>query len=144
MVDKNKDIKIQFTDSWQVEESFYQAFQNCDIEQMKNIWGNTDEVVCIHPNSQRIFGYELIMASWEQIFAAQESVSIQISEPVYKLQENMAAHYIKEELFVAENKIASILATNIYQQTKQGWKMIAHHASPVATTLDRAVSPKLH
>jgi hypothetical protein len=27
-------------------------------------------------------------------------------------------------------RIASVLATNVYHRTPQGWRMVAHHASP--------------
>jgi hypothetical protein len=27
-------------------------------------------------------------------------------------------------------KLASVLATNVYHRTPQGWRMVAHHASP--------------
>ena len=141
---KVKDIKIEFTDSLQVEESFYQAFQNGDIQLMKDVWDKTDEVICIHPSAQRIYSYELIIASWQQIFAAQENISIRLEEPVYKLKQDSAIHYVKEELYIGNNKVASVLATNIYQDTKDGWKMIAHHASPAITELKVKANPKLH
>lgn len=139
-----KDIKIKFTDSMQVEESFYQAFQTCNIELMKNVWDKSDEVICIHPSTQRIFSYDLIIASWEQIFTAQGGMSIQINEPVYKLNKDTAVHYVKEELFVGDRQIASVLATNIYQQTNDGWKMIAHHASPASSESRPNSNPSLH
>ena len=142
--DSNKDIKNEFADSLQAEESFYQAFQSCDIELMKDVWDKTDEVVCIHPSALRIYSYELIIASWEQIFSAQEGVSIIVNEPVYKIKPDTAIHYVKEELFVGNSSVASILATNIYQQTDQGWKMIAHHASPASNAADVKVNPSLH
>jgi len=95
---KIKEVKIEFTDSLQVEESFYQAFQSGNIDLMKDVWDRTDEVICIHPSAQRIYSYELIIASWEQIFAAQEGVSILVNEPVYKLKQDTAIHYVKEDI----------------------------------------------
>jgi ketosteroid isomerase-like protein len=142
--DKVKDLKIEFTDSLQVEESFYQAFQNGNIKLMRDVWDKTDEVVCIHPAAQRIYSYELIIASWEQIFTAQEGVSILVNEPVYKLKQDTAIHYVKEELYVGESSVASILATNIYQQTSEGWKMIAHHASAASNASQSSLNPSLH
>ncbi len=141
---KIKEVKIEFTDSLQVEEAFYQAFQSGNIELMKDVWDRTDEVICIHPSAQRIYSYELIIASWEQIFAAQQGVSILVNDPVYKLKQDAAIHYVKEELFVGDSSVASILATNIYQQTDDGWKMIAHHASPASAASQAKINPNLH
>ncbi len=139
-----KDLDIKFTDSLQVEEAFYQAFQNRNIELMKDVWDKTDEVICIHPSANRIYSYELIVASWEQIFSSQEGVSIVISEPVYKINPDTAIHYVKEELYVGDNSVACMLATNIYQQTDNGWKMIAHHASSTYSESEVKINPSLH
>ncbi len=139
-----KDLKIAFTDSLQVEESFYQAFQSCNIELMKDVWDQTDEVICIHPSATRIYSYELIIASWKQIFAGQEAVSILVNEPVYKIKQDTAIHYVKEELYLGDSNVASILATNIYQQTDHGWKMIAHHASSTHSESEVKINPNLH
>ncbi len=137
-------LGIKYTDSLQVEESFYQAFRTRDIELMKNIWDKTDEVICIHPGSPRIYSFDLIIASWEQIFQAQSGTMIDITDPVYKLQENVSIHYVKETLSVNDKAMASVYATNIYQQTEHGWKMIAHHASPAFSVSEEKINPSLH
>ena len=138
------DLNINFTDSLQVEESFYQAFRNRSIDLMKEVWDTTDEVICIHPGSPRIYSFELIIASWEQIFSAKAGTMIDISDPVYKLQDDVSIHYVKETLSVNDNPVASVYATNIYQQTNDGWKMIAHHASPAFSDSEVKINPSLH
>ncbi len=138
------ELAIKFTDSLQVEESFYQAFRNRSIDMMKEVWDRSDEVICIHPGSPRIYSFDLIIASWEQIFSAQSGTMIDITDPVYKLQDSVSIHYVKETLSVNEKPIASVYATNIYQQTDDGWKMIAHHASPVFTNSGAKINPSLH
>ncbi len=139
-----KDLDINFTDSLQVEESFYQAFRNRSIELMKDVWDKSDEVICIHPGSPRIYSFGLIIASWQQIFSAQEGATIDISDPVYKIQDDVSIHYVKEMLSVNNKPVASVYATNIYQLTNDGWKMIAHHASPAFTDSEVKVNPSLH
>jgi ketosteroid isomerase-like protein len=139
-----KDLDINFTDSLQVEESFYQAFRNRSVDLMKDVWNKTDEVICIHPGSPRIYSFELIIASWEQIFSAQSGTIIDISDPVYKLQDDVSIHFVKETLSVNDKHVASVYATNIYQDTDDGWKMIAHHASPAFSDLEVKINPSLH
>jgi len=139
-----KKLGIIFTDSKQVEESFYQAFRNRDIELMKYVWDQTDEAICIHPNSPRIYSFELIIASWEQIFSAPDAICIEITEPVYKPEENVSIHYVKENLSVNRKLVGSVYATNIYHQTEDGWKMIAHHASPAFADSESKINPSLH
>ncbi len=139
-----KDLDINFTDSLQVEESFYQAFRNRSVDLMKDVWDKTDEVICIHPGSSRIYSFELIIASWEKIFSAKAGTMIEISDAVYKLQDDTSIHYVKETLSVNDKPVASVFATNIYQQTENGWKMIAHHASPAFTDSEVKINPSLH
>ena len=57
-----KNIDISYTDSMQADEAFYQAFRAHDIELMKQVWQNTDDVFCIHPGSSRIYSFDLIIA----------------------------------------------------------------------------------
>ena len=139
-----KELDIKFTDSLQVEESFYKAFRQRDIELMKNVWDNSNEVICIHPGSARIYSFDLIIASWQQIFSSQEPASINISEPVYRLDKNLSVHYVKEILSVNDKDVGSVYATNIYHDTSNGWKMIAHHASLVFTETQTSITQSLH
>jgi len=135
---------MKHTDSLQVEELFYQAFQHQNISLMKDVWSNTGEVVCIHPNTQRICGYQPIIASWEKIFAAQDNISISINEPVYRLTQDAAIHHVKEELYIDAQTVVTVLATNVYQQTQDGWKMIVHHASPALNVPGFKTTSKIH
>lgn len=139
-----KDIKMKHTDSLQAEESFYQAFQHQNISLMKDVWDKTGEVVCIHPSAQRICGYKLIIASWGKIFAAQDNISISVNEPVYQLMQDAAIHQVKEELYIDAQKVITVLATNVYQQTQDGWKMIVHHASPSLNVPGFKTTSKIH
>ncbi len=111
---------------------------------MKDVWDKTDEVICIHPSATRIYSYDLIIASWQQIFSSQEGLTILVNEPVYTIKQDVAIHYVKEELYIGESNVASILATNIYHQTQDGWKMIAHHASSTYSESKAKLNPSLH
>ena len=138
------DLTISFANSMQAEESFYQAFRERDIEIMRHVWERSNEVICIHPGSTRIYSFELIIASWKEIFSAPDAVNIEITEPVYVHTEDMSIHYVKENLSI-DNKFAGLVnATNIYRHTQVGWKMIAHHATPAHSDAAQRVSSKLH
>lgn len=137
-------MEIKFTDSKQVEDSFYAAFRKRDLELMRCVWDTSDDVICIHPGSPRIYSFNLIIASWEQIFSAPRATQIEISETVYTLEQSVAIHYVKENLSADNRSLGSVYATNIYRQTAKGWKMIAHHASPAFTDVETRINPSLH
>ena len=139
-----KELNIKFTDSLQVEDSFYRAFRNRSVDLMKEVWDKTDEVICIHPGSPRIYSFELIIASWKHIFSAQSATMINLSDPIYKLQKDVSIHYVKETLSANDKSVVSVYATNIYKQTNEGWKMIAHHASPAFADSEVKINTSLH
>lgn len=140
-----KDTNNEYMDSMQVEEEFYQAFRSHDIELMKQVWHQSDEVYCIHPGSSRIFTYQLIIASWEHIFSGKEEINIQLSGRTTTINDNLSIHNVKEVLTIDQRELGSVLATNIYRQTHdQGWKMIGHHGSPAFMESDTRVNNNLH
>ena len=51
------------------EAQFYEALQAGDLERLMAVWGDEDEVCCVHPGGPRVVGAAAIRASFEQIFA---------------------------------------------------------------------------
>ncbi len=140
-----KDSKSEYMNSMQVEEAFYQAFRSHDIQLMKQVWDQSDDVFCIHPGSSRIFSYQLIIASWEQIFAGKEEINIQLSDSTYTMDDNLCIHNVKEVIVVDDRDLGTVLATNVYRQSSElGWRMVAHHGSPAFMESDSRVSNNLH
>lgn len=138
------ELNVRFIDSMQVEESFYQAFCNRDIDLMRHVWEQSDEIICIHPGTSRIYSFDLIIASWQEIFSAPEALSIELSEQVYRHAENTSIHYVKENLFVDQKLVGLVYATNIYSHTAKGWKMVTHHATPAFSGAKQNINPSLH
>jgi hypothetical protein len=40
--------------------AFYDALTKCDLEAMMAVWGDDDDVYCVHPNGARIMGVEQV------------------------------------------------------------------------------------
>ena len=115
-----------------IEAQFYEALQRGDIERLMAVWADDDEVVCVHPGGPRVIGPAAIRASFESIFA---NGAIPVApEQVHRLHTiGSAVHHLAERITVqtAEGaRTAWVLATNVYVKTAQGWRMVAHHASP--------------
>jgi uncharacterized protein (TIGR02246 family) len=116
----------------ETEAQFYEAMQAGDIDKLMAVWADDDEVVCVHPGGARMVGLAAIRASFEAIFA-QNAVPVQ-PEQVHRLHSlDCAVHHLAERVQVLTNEgpqSAWALATNVYVKTAQGWRMVAHHASP--------------
>jgi len=120
---------VIFSNSQQVEEVFYDAFQQRDIELMTSVWEDSNDICCVHPGGQRLFGFEAVVKSWEQIFTVKNGMAITISEPIYLHQDKCTIHYVQENISIQDEYMGVICATNIYREVEGSWKIILHHAS---------------
>lgn len=115
-----------------VEHNFYEALQNADIDQLMGCWAEEDDVVCVHPGGPRLVGQMTIRAVFESMFA---NGRVQAHpERVHKIESLASAvHHLVERVEVMTpqgQQQAFVIATNVYHKTPQGWRMVAHHASP--------------
>ena len=118
-----------------VEAQFYEALQQGDLARLMALWADDDEIVCVHPGGGRVVGAAEIGASFEAIFA-NGGVPAQ-PEQVHRLHSlGVAVHHLVERIRMPERQAgadpveAFVLATNVYVNTAQGWRLVAHHASP--------------
>ena len=116
----------------ETEAAFYEALQTGDLERLMACWSDDEDIVCVHPGGPRIVGHAAIRSTFESIFA---NGSIQARpDHVRKIDGlSSAVHNVIERVDVmtpAGPSQACVLATNVYHQTRHGWRMVAHHASP--------------
>lgn len=119
----------------EIEAQFYEALQRADLELMMAVWADDDDIVCVHPGGGRVVGTAAIRASFEAIFG--NGAVPAVPEQVHSVQWlGGALHHLVERIEVpgegggAATQTAWVLATNVYVKTPQGWRMVAHHASP--------------
>jgi len=112
------------------EAAFYAAFSRCDKEAMSEVWAN-DDVVCVHPGSNVIVGYDAVMRSWTNIFSNAGVPNIAINVIKRTLDVTLAVHLVEEVIATGENAYVSVLATNVYQKYEDGWLMVEHHSALV-------------
>jgi len=115
-----------------VEAAFYEALQRGDIDALMACWADDDEVFCVHPGGPRLVGTVAIRAAFEQMFG---NGAIRAQPARVRKVESLASavHNVLERVDVLTHegpKHAYVLATNVYHKTAQGWRMVAHHASP--------------
>jgi uncharacterized protein (TIGR02246 family) len=115
-----------------IEAAFYDALQTGDIDKLMACWADEDEVVCVHPGGPRVVGIEAIRAAFDAMFA---NGSIKATPQRVRKIESLASavHNVLEKIDVMTQegpREAYVIATNVYHKTAQGWRMVAHHASP--------------
>lgn len=111
------------------ENAFYSAFQKADLHAMMEVWGPDGEVVCIHPGGPRLDKKLAIQESWDRIFSHDSLMQFSLADVRHMHGDNLAVHFVKEEIRISGMVRGVILATNIYRRFDVGWLMILHHAS---------------
>jgi ketosteroid isomerase-like protein len=115
----------------EIEAEFYEALQRGDLERLMAVWGDDDEVFCVHPGGPRVVGPAAVRATFEAIFA-NGPVHVR-PEQVRRVQgPGWAVHNLLERVEVLTDEgplTAWVMATNVYVKGTQGWRLVAHHAS---------------
>lgn len=126
------------------EAQFYEALQTADLERLMAIWGEEDEVACVHPGGPRVVGAPAIRASFAAIFA-RGAIPVHPECQRRLLVGDTAIHHVLERVEIATEagmESAWVVATNVYLKTALGWRMVSHHASP-GTTQDVKQEPSI-
>ncbi len=115
-----------------IEAAFYEAMQSGHIEKLMACWADEDDIVCVHPGGSRAVGSGAIRSTFEAMFAngaiAARPQSVRRVESL-----GAAVHSVVErvEILTPDGlREAFVQATNVYMKTPQGWRLVAHHASP--------------
>lgn len=141
-------MSARFITPEDVEAAFYRAFQKLDPVLMAQVWSDDPEAICVHPGGDLLRGNSAVMQSWTEVFSGALRLSL-----VYRtLQETadgaLAVHLVEEMIRPngKQNTEASrVLATNVYRRGRDGWRMVAHHASlPVVRTRREEPAGRLH
>ena len=117
----------------EAETAFYDAFERANLSAMMAVWAETDDVVCVHPHGPRLVGFEAVRESWVQIFANGATLRVRPTQQRRIDGQSVAVRAVLEQVAsTAENSpISSVVATNVYELTPGGWRMVMHHASPL-------------
>jgi uncharacterized protein (TIGR02246 family) len=118
----------------EIEQEFYEALQSGDVERLMAVWSDDDDIVCVHPGGPRVVGPGAIRAAFDSIFS--NGVVDARPEKVRRLNTHASAvHSVLEHVRMMTEegpREGWVVATNVYLKTAQGWRMVAHHASPGA------------
>ena len=118
-----------------------QAIARGDLAALMSVWADDEEIVCIHPTGQRLSGTAAIRDSWRNIFANNPRIRVRVSRVVRWNSMLLAVHNVVETLYIGDEQKAHgpMLATNVFQRSTNGWRLLAHHSS---TAADRDLAEK--
>lgn len=131
------------------EAAFYDALQHADIDRLMACWADEDDIVCVHPGGPRLVGHAAVRAAFEALFS-KGAVNVSPERQQRHEHGQCSVHSVIERVAVLTDdgpQHAFVVATNVYVKTAQGWRLIAHHASPgtrVEPPDPSAPTPLLH
>ena len=130
-------------DADDIEAAFYDALHRGDIEKLMACWADEDEIYCIHPGGPRVIGSTAIRATFEAMFGDGGAVRAWPERVIKTVAVASCVHNVLERVEVLApggTTNAWVIATNVYHRTAQGWRLVAHHASPGTTSEIQEVS----
>lgn len=117
-----------------VNDAFYAAHEARDLDAMGTVWDHADRVVCVHPGWPILRGWPEVEASWRRIFAGAGRNQFILTNQSLDVGDELAWVTLEENL-VDRGETHAIAATNVFARTADGWRMVAHHGSPVLAAL---------
>jgi hypothetical protein len=110
--------------------AFYQAFRDESIAAMDELWARRASVACIHPGWPALVGRGRVISSWKAIFES-GAPSIRCAAA--------QAHIVGDAAFVICREVlpqGELVATNLFVREDGAWRMVHHHAGPIAAPDD--------
>jgi ketosteroid isomerase-like protein len=113
---------------------FYRAFETLDLAEMDRVWAHGEFVKCVHPGWPLLTGWEAVRESWQSIFAHTSEMRFTISDIGVVVRAGLAWVTCTENILAEVGgrlSVTSVLATNLFERSPDGWLMIHHHASHI-------------
>lgn len=129
-----------------VERAFYEALEKGNLEAMRRVWSDEEQVVCVHPGGAPLIGQRAVHEAWQQIFAHSGKFNLQVVQQTAIVTPSAVITHVLEHFsqIGEESLVAPVVATNIYTRGVLGWRMVGHHASPAPPDSLAEVPTVLH
>ena len=126
-----------------VNAAFYEAFENADLDTMRDLWLDHEESLCVHPGALPVRGTAAISRSWALIMANTPYIQFFLTDVEVSVRGDVASVTCTENVLTADDRAgpdgfggARAVATNVFVRTPDGWRLWIHHASPVLSGPD--------
>lgn len=111
--------------------AFYDAFEARDLDAMSDVWEHADRVSCTHPGWRTLHGWGAVSASWFALFGGPSPLQFILTDEVVAVAGDAAWVTVDENL-IGPDGGGTVAAVNLFLRTAEGWRLVAHHGSPVA------------
>ncbi|WP_345977679.1 AmmeMemoRadiSam system protein A [Sulfurimonas sp. HSL3-7] len=128
--DEGASAAARFSTPQDAEIGFYNALERGDLDAMLAVWADDEAVVCIHPVGERLQGRDAVAQSWREMFAGEPAMQFELEDVHFVKDDQLSIHTLRERIIINGEPAVIAIATNVYQLTDGGWRLLMHHASP--------------
>lgn len=123
-----------------VNQAFYTAIENADLDKMTEVWAEDSaegQVTCVHPGWTLLAGRSEVLRSWALIMANTTYIQFVLTDVKTSVLGDMAVLTCVENILTAGDEgeasfaAGKVVASNVYLRTPEGWRLWMHHGSPV-------------
>ncbi len=117
---------------------FYRSFERLDLPAMRALWLDDERIKCVHPGGEVLTGPTRVHAAWSMIFENTKWIRFELADLSVEIHGDLAwvtnveRIHAKPDEVKDDTLVAEAVATNLFQRTTDGWRMLLHHASPIA------------
>ena len=121
----------------EVNRAFYAAFEARDMDAMSDVWEHSDRTLCTHPGWSTLRGWGAISGSWFALFQGPQQLQFVLTQEQVDVEGDMAWVAVDENLLGDQGGGATVAALNLFTRSQRdgGWRMVAHHGSPVSRSV---------
>jgi ketosteroid isomerase-like protein len=113
---------------------FYDAFEAADLDAMSEVWAHDDDILCTHPGWATLHGWAAVSASWFTLFNNDQSLQFILTNERARVSGEVAWVSCDENI-LGDGSGGTAAALNLFSLVAGRWRMVGHHASPVAPRL---------
>ncbi|KAK2972250.1 hypothetical protein RJ640_014308 [Escallonia rubra] len=111
---------------------FYNSFRKGDLAAMQALWSKGENVCVVHPGVSGISGYDLVMGSWEFVWADYEfPLAIELKDVQVHVRGDLGYVTCVEMVKTKGSSWGRQFATNVFEKIDGQWFICIHHASCV-------------
>lgn len=111
---------------------FYNSFRNGDLATMQTLWSKGEHVCVVHPGVSGISGYDLVMGSWDLVWADYEfPLEIKIKDAQVHVRGDLGYVTCIEFIKTKGSSWGQQFVTNVFERVNGQWYICVHHATPV-------------
>jgi ketosteroid isomerase-like protein len=119
--------------------AFYAALETRDLDAMAEVWEHSDRIVVTHPGWPMLRGWARVAGSWDAIFRNTGYIQFVLTDELVTVVGDTGWVTLDENIIqsAGETDLSGSKATsvNVYVRDPddgERWRMVVHHASPVA------------